>query len=72
MNVLNAQLTIFYPKISIIGAVLNGVSSMQDCIDNITEQTYPHKELIIMDGRSSDGTVGILNKKDFDKNYKRN
>jgi len=48
--------------ISIIVAVLNGAATLQRCIDSIAEQTYPYKELIIMDGGSTDGTVDILEK----------
>jgi glycosyltransferase involved in cell wall biosynthesis len=50
------------PKISIIVAVLNGVATLQRCIDSIAVQTYPYKELIIMDGGSTDGTITILKK----------
>lgn len=50
------------PKISIIVAVLNGATTLQRCIDSIVVQTYPYKELIIMDGGSLDGTVAILEK----------
>lgn len=33
---------------------------MQQCIDSIARQTYLHKELIIIDGGSTDGTVEFL------------
>lgn len=48
------------PLISIIVAVFNGSATLQNCLDSIVAQTYPHKELIVMDGGSSDGTVGLL------------
>ena len=49
-----------YPLISIIVAVYNGEKTLQRCIDSVFSQTYPHKELIIIDGGSTDGTVDIL------------
>lgn len=48
------------PLISVIVAVFNGKKTLQRCIDSVAGQTYPHKELIIMDGGSTDGTVDIL------------
>jgi len=47
-------------KVSVIVAVRNGVQILPQCIDSIARQTYPYKELIIIDGGSSDGTVEIL------------
>jgi len=46
--------------ISIIVAVYNRAKTLQQCIDSITCQTYPHTELIVIDGGSVDGTVEIL------------
>jgi glycosyltransferase involved in cell wall biosynthesis len=48
------------PLITIIVAVLNGAETLQRCVDSVVGQTYPHKELIIIDGDSTDGTVEIL------------
>ncbi len=48
------------PLISIIVAVRNGARTMQRCIDSFCMQTYPHTELIVLDGASEDGTVEIL------------
>jgi glycosyltransferase involved in cell wall biosynthesis len=48
------------PTISVIVAVFNGHKTLQRCIDSVANQTYPHKELIIIDGGSTDGTVDIL------------
>lgn len=49
-----------FSKITVIVAVFNGAKTLQRCIDSVAEQTYPHKELIVMDGGSTDGTVEIL------------
>lgn len=48
------------PVFTGIVAVYNGTKTLQRCIDSIVNQTYPHKELIIIDGGSTDGTVDIL------------
>jgi len=48
------------PLISVIVAVFNGVKTLQQCIDSVAKQTYPNKELIIIDGGSNDGTVDLL------------
>ena len=48
------------PLISIIVAVYNAKATMQQCIDSVTHQTYPNKELIIIDGGSTDGTLALL------------
>ena len=48
------------PLISIIVAVFNGAKTLQQCIDSVAHQTYPNRELIIIDGGSKDGTVALL------------
>lgn len=48
------------PLISIIIAVRNGAITLQRCIDSIATQTNSHYELILMDGASTDGTLGII------------
>ena len=50
------------PLITVIVAVFNGAKTLQQCIDSIAQQTYPNKELIIIDGGSKDGTVDLLEK----------
>lgn len=47
-------------SISIIVAVLNHAHTLQRCIDSVVKQTYPYKELIILDGGSVDGSVDII------------
>ena len=57
------------PSISVIVAVFNRVESLQRCIDSVTSQTYLNKELIIIDGGSTDGTVEILKANDRQITY---
>lgn len=48
------------PLITIIVSVLNGSATLERCLESILFQTYPFKELIVMDGESTDGTLTIL------------
>ncbi|MBP1762836.1 MAG: hypothetical protein H6Q64_2378, partial [Firmicutes bacterium] len=48
------------PIISVIVAVFNGIRTLQKCIDSVDMQTYPNRELIIIDGGSNDGTVELI------------
>lgn len=50
------------PKIAIIVAVYKGAKTLQLCIDSIASQNYLNKELIIIDGGSTDGTINLLKK----------
>lgn len=48
------------PVISVVVATFIAVASLDRCIESVVGQTYPQKELIIIDGGSNDGTVEIL------------
>lgn len=48
------------PLISVIIAVFNGSGTLQKCLDSVASQTYLEKEVIVIDGGSSDGTVDLL------------
>ncbi len=48
------------PLVSIITPVLNGKRYIEQCIQSILEQSYPHIEHVLVDGGSSDGTLDIL------------
>jgi glycosyltransferase involved in cell wall biosynthesis len=54
------MIEIYSPKITIIVAVYNGSLTLSRCIKSINVQSYPNKELIVMDGGSSDGSVKII------------
>ena len=47
-------------KVSIITVVYNGAEFVRDCIESVLNQTYPDIEYIIVDGKSTDGTVEIV------------
>ncbi|HEX7365875.1 MAG TPA: glycosyltransferase family 2 protein [Pelobium sp.] len=48
-------------KISIITATYNSEVFLSDAIDSYAKQTYANKELIVVDGQSTDATLSILN-----------
>lgn len=48
------------PKISIITVVRNGEQYIESAIKSIISQTYENIEYIVIDGKSSDGTVEII------------
>jgi len=50
------------PLISVITVVLNNKKFLQKSINSVLSQTYKNYELIIIDGKSSDGTLNILKK----------
>lgn len=47
-------------NVSIITVVYNGAEFIRDCIESVLHQTYPNLEYIIVDGKSTDGTVDIV------------
>ena len=57
------------PRITVVVAVYNGAKTLQSCLDSIESQSYKNRELIIMDGGSTDGTVDILKKYSSKINY---
>ncbi|MBU0729470.1 MAG: glycosyltransferase [Proteobacteria bacterium] len=57
------------PFISIIVATLNNSQFLQQCIESIISQTYTHKEVIVIDGGSTDLSLKIIKKLDHDINY---
>ena len=47
-------------KISVIIVTYNAVATLQNCLDSIYSQAYTPIEIIVIDGKSTDGTVEIL------------
>jgi glycosyltransferase len=50
------------PKVSIITVCFNSASTIEDTIQSVVSQTYPNLEYIIIDGKSTDNTLDVLNK----------
>lgn len=51
----------YQPLITVIVAVRNRSDTLKRCIESVVSQKYPYKELIIMDGGSTDGSLSIIN-----------
>lgn len=49
-------------KISIITVSYNSAQTIEDCIQSVLSQTYPHIEYILVDGASQDNTFKIIEK----------
>jgi glycosyltransferase involved in cell wall biosynthesis len=47
-------------KISVIIVTYNAAETLQSCLDSIYRQKYPAIEITVIDGKSTDGTVKIL------------
>ena len=52
----------FSPKVTIITVVFNAVGEIETTLKSIFEQDYISKEVIIIDGGSTDGTLEIISK----------
>ena len=50
--------------ISVILVTYNAEKFLQRCLDSIYDQHYPHIEVIVMDGGSSDSTASVLHRND--------
>ena len=51
-----------FPLVSIVMVVLNNKKFLNKSIKSVLGQSYKNFELIIVDGKSTDGTVEILKK----------
>lgn len=50
------------PIISIVTPSYNQSEFLEECIDSVLSQGYPHLQYVIMDGGSTDGSVEIIKK----------
>jgi glycosyltransferase involved in cell wall biosynthesis len=49
-------------KITVITVTYNATATLEKTIQGVIKQTYPHREYIIIDGGSTDGTLEIISK----------
>jgi len=52
------------PKVTIITAVYNGASLLQETIQSVIDQSSDDMEFLVIDGGSTDGTLDILRRYD--------
>jgi len=48
------------PRITIVVATFNAAATLQRCIDSVAAQAYTRRELVVVDGASTDGSVDII------------
>lgn len=48
------------PTISLITATWNCKNTVADCLASVAKQTWSHREHVVVDGASSDGTLDVL------------
>ncbi len=51
------------PLFSIITAVFNGASHLEDALDSVARQSFRDREHIVVDGGSTDGSVEIIRRR---------
>ena len=61
--------SIFSPKVTIITVVFNAAQEIETTLKSIFEQDYKNKEVIIIDGGSTDGTLEIIRKFEYKIDY---
>lgn len=49
-------------KVSIVTVVYNGANTLEQAMQSVLKQTYTNMEYIIIDGKSTDGTIDIIEK----------
>jgi cellulose synthase/poly-beta-1,6-N-acetylglucosamine synthase-like glycosyltransferase len=63
-----SELDLANMKVSIITVTFNSERFLEDCIKSVQQQQYKNIEHIIIDGKSSDGTLDIIKKYENDVN----
>lgn len=57
------------PLITVITVCFNAAATLETCIKSVLAQTYPAIEYLIIDGKSNDGTLGILRRAEARLDY---
>ncbi|WP_454803212.1 glycosyltransferase family 2 protein [Mucilaginibacter phyllosphaerae] len=57
---MKSNITTKNPKVTIITTVLNAVSTIEQTICSVIDQSYNNIEYLIMDGGSTDGTLEVI------------
>ncbi len=57
------------PLVTVIVAVFNGEATLERCLESISSQIYPKKEVIVIDGGSTDRTIDILRRNSHKISY---
>lgn len=47
-------------KLSVVTATFNCAATLADCLDSVAQQTHAHREHVVIDGASRDGTLALL------------
>jgi glycosyltransferase involved in cell wall biosynthesis len=47
-------------RVSVITATWNVADTVGDCLDSVSAQSWPHREHVVIDGASRDGTLDVL------------
>ena len=47
------------PRVSVVIAARNEATDIGPCLDDLLAQTYPDLEIVVVDGRSTDGTADV-------------
>lgn len=53
-------------KLTLVTVTFNSRHTLYDTINSVLQQTYPYIEYIIIDGASTDNTVGVIKQYEHD------